>query len=110
MLSQEVSVREADVMVFDEPTAALDAKTESEVFENMVNKKTERINIIITHRFTNIKNIDQIIVIHEGKVDAVGDHDFLISNNKIYAELYDIQADNYKGFIKEPALAGELLK
>ncbi|MEK5550490.1 ABC transporter ATP-binding protein [Paenibacillus sp. FSL L8-0689] len=103
-------VREADVMVFDEPTAALDAKTESEVFKNMVNKKTDRINIIITHRFTNIKNIDQIIVIHEGKVDAVGDHDFLMSNNKIYAELYDIQADNYKGFIKESSIAGELLK
>lgn len=100
-------VREADVMVFDEPTAALDAKTEGEVFKNMVNKKTNRINIIITHRFTNIKNIDQIIVINKGKVDAVGDHDFLMSNNKIYAELYDIQADNYKGFIKEPAIAGE---
>lgn len=100
-------VREADVMVFDEPTAALDAKTEGEVFKNMVNKKTDRINIIITHRFTNIKNIDQIIVIHKGKVDAVGDHNLLMSNNKIYAELYDIQADNYKGFIKEPAIAGE---
>lgn len=85
-------VREADVMVFDEPTAALDARTESEVFKNMVNKKNDRINIIITHRFTNIKNIDLVIVINEGKVDAVGDHHFLMRNNKIYAELYDIQA------------------
>ncbi|HWQ77150.1 MAG TPA: ABC transporter ATP-binding protein, partial [Syntrophomonas sp.] len=88
-------VRDSQVMVFDEPTASLDAKSESEVFKNVMSKNSIRINILITHRFVNIYSIDEIIVLNQGEINGIGNHDFLFRTNGLYYDLYRTQADYY---------------
>lgn len=88
-------VRDSQVMVFDEPTASLDAKSESDIFKNVTSKSSSRINILITHRFVNIHSIDEIIVLNQGEINGTGSHDFLFKTNELYHDLYITQADYY---------------
>lgn len=88
-------VRDPQVMVFDEPTASLDAKSESDIFKNVTSKSSSRINILITHRFVNIHTIDEIIVLNQGEINGTGSHDFLFKTNELYHDLYITQADYY---------------
>lgn len=88
-------VRDPQVMVFDEPTASLDSKSESGIFKNITSKSSSRINILITHRFVNIHTIDEIIVLNQGEINGRGSHDFLFKTNELYHDLYITQADYY---------------
>lgn len=102
-------VRDSQVMVFDEPTASLDAKSESDIFKNVTSKSSSRINILITHRFVNIHSIDEIIVLNQGEINGIGSHDFLFQINELYHDLYTTQADYYVGARHEvePVLGNE---
>lgn len=87
------NMRQGTVVIFDEPSASLDAKTESNVLNDVVVNKSNKIGIIITHRFLNIKKVDEILVMNTGVLEAKGIHEKLIDTNKIYKELYDSQKE-----------------
>ncbi len=86
-------VREATMIIFDEPSAALDAKTESKILNEVALAKEGKIGIIITHRFLNIKKVDEIIVINKGNIESCGTHEQLLEKSHIYAELYNSQKE-----------------
>lgn len=86
-------MREGQVAVFDEPSAALDAKTESRILSDVMDAKEGRIGIIITHRFLNIRKADSIIVLRGGEIECCGRHQELLENSTTYRELYDAQKE-----------------
>ena len=80
----------------DEPTAAIDAKAESEIFEKVKKISLDRTVIIISHRFSTVRNADKIYVLDNGKIKEQGSHHELMKNKGIYAELFNLQAEAYK--------------
>lgn len=86
-------VREATIIIFDEPSAALDAKTESKILNQVALAKEGKIGIIITHRFLNIKKVDEIIVVNKGNIESCGTHEQLLEKSQVYAELYNSQKE-----------------
>ena len=89
-------MKDAMVMVLDEPTSALDAKAEYEVFERFIELTKGKTSIIISHRFSTVRMADRILVLKAGKILELGTHDELMQNSKLYAELFDLQAQGYK--------------
>ncbi len=89
-------MKDAKIMVLDEPTSALDAKAEYEVFERFIGLTEGKTSIIISHRFSTVRMADRILVLENGKILEMGTHSELISNPKLYAELFDLQAQGYK--------------
>ena len=87
------NMRNGTMAIFDEPSASLDAKTENKVLNDMVNKKEGRIAIIITHRFLNIKKVDEILVLNKGVLEAKGSHGDLLITNDSYNDLYSSQKE-----------------
>ncbi len=87
--------RDASVLVFDEPTAALDARAEFETIQALREQARERITLLISHRFSTVRLADQIIVLDEGKVAEAGSHAELMALNGRYAALYNLQAAGY---------------
>lgn len=86
------NMRNGRILIFDEPSASLDAKTENKVLNDMINKK-EEITIIITHRFLNIKKVDEILVLSKGILEAKGSHEELLITNGVYNDLYTSQKE-----------------
>ena len=86
-------VRGATMIIFDEPSAALDAKTESKILNEVALAKEGKIGIIITHRFLNIKKVDEIIVLNRGNIESYGTHEQLLEKSQVYAELYNSQKE-----------------
>lgn len=84
-------IRNAPVLILDEPTAALDAESEQLVMEALERLMKGRTVIIIAHRLDTIRNADKIIVLKDGVVAEEGTHEELLAKNEIYAELYRIQ-------------------
>ncbi|MEO7259971.1 MAG: ABC transporter ATP-binding protein [Jatrophihabitantaceae bacterium] len=90
------------LLVLDEPTAALDAEAEHRLYERyaeqarQVRELTGAITLIASHRFSTVRMADLIIVIREGRVVETGDHDTLIQNDGLYAELFQLQAKAYR--------------
>src|SRR5450432_4244909 len=85
-------VRNSPILILDEPTAALDTESEKTVMEALENIMAGRTVIIIAHRLSTIRDADKIVVLKGGFVAEEGPHDELLALNKIYAELYHIQA------------------
>ena len=85
-------VRNAPILILDEPTAALDTESEKLVMEALERLMTGRTVITIAHRLSTIRNADKIIVLKGGFIAEEGTHDELIKRNEIYAELHRIQA------------------
>jgi ABC-type transport system involved in cytochrome bd biosynthesis fused ATPase/permease subunit len=88
------------VLVLDEPTAALDAETEHALFERYADFArnaggTERLTILVSHRFSTVRMADLIVVLDGSRVAEVGTHDDLMARGGQYAELYTIQAAAY---------------
>ena len=83
-------------MVLDEPTSALDAKAEYEVFERFIDLTKGKTSIIISHRFSTVRMADRILVLEDGKILELGTHDELMADPKLYAELFELQAQGYK--------------
>ncbi|HUA87617.1 MAG TPA: ABC transporter ATP-binding protein [Bryobacteraceae bacterium] len=89
-------LRDAQVLILDEPTAALDAVAEAEVFANFAELTRDRIAILISHRFSTVRLADRIVVLAEGRITEDGSHDQLIASGGRYARLFEIQAANYR--------------
>lgn len=86
----------ADVLVFDEPTAAMDAEAEAQVFDRVKALTEDQIAILISHRFSTVRMADQIAVLSEGEVTERGDHASLMDEGGTYARLFNLQAAGYR--------------
>jgi ATP-binding cassette subfamily B protein len=89
-------MREAEVLILDEPTAALDARSEFEVFKRFKELSKSKTAILISHRFSSVRMADRILVLADGKVEAAGTHAELISQPGRYSELFELQAAGYR--------------
>jgi len=89
-------IRDAQVLILDEPTAALDARAEYEVFLRFSELVAGRMAILISHRFSTVRMADRIIVLRHGKVEEQGSHEELLSNRGLYEELFAMQAKGYR--------------
>ncbi|MGG6461562.1 ABC transporter ATP-binding protein [Solilutibacter silvestris] len=89
-------MRDAQVVILDEPTAALDARAEYEVFRRFKELSEERTAVLISHRFSSVRMADRILVLADGKVEAQGSHDELMAQGGRYAELFELQAAGYR--------------
>lgn len=84
--------RDAPFLILDEPTAALDARAEHSLFESIRHLRQGRTVLLISHRFSSVRSADRIFVMKEGKLVEQGDHDALMNQDGLYAELYNLQA------------------
>lgn len=89
-------MREAQLLILDEPTAALDARAEYEVFTRFSELSRGRMAIIISHRFSTVRMADRIVVLQNGSVAEEGTHDELLLRKGVYAELFKLQAAGYQ--------------
>jgi len=95
-LSRAFMRTRADILVLDEPTAAMDAQAESEVFEHFRQLAHDRITILISHRFSTVRMADQIVVLNRGRIVERGTHAELMQLNGRYAQLFGLQARGYR--------------
>lgn len=89
-------LREAEVLILDEPTAALDARAEYEVFRRFAELTKGKTAILISHRFSTVRMADRILVLDKGNLLEIGTHEELLAKNGRYAELFYLQAEGYK--------------
>ena len=89
-------MRDAQVMILDEPTAALDARAEYEVFKRFKELGEGKTAVLISHRFSSVRMADRILVLADGKVEASGTHAELMAQGGRYAELFELQAAGYR--------------
>lgn len=89
-------MRNAQILILDEPTAALDARAEYDVFKRFAMLVTGRTALIISHRFSTVRMAERIIVLKDGAVEEQGTHDALIARRGLYADLFHLQASGYR--------------
>lgn len=89
-------MKNAEVMILDEPTSALDAKAESDVFTRFIGLTEGKTSIIISHRFSTVRQANRILVLEDGKVIELGTHEELMRNDNLYAHLFSLQAEGYQ--------------
>lgn len=89
-------MRQADMLILDEPTAALDAQAEYEIYNRFTELVRGRTCLLISHRFSTVRMADVIAVLDEGRIMEYGSHDTLCSLGDIYARLYNMQAERYR--------------
>ncbi len=87
--------RGGSVLVFDEPTASLDANAEFEVIEALRAQAKGRITVIISHRFSTVRMADQIVVLEDGVISEAGSHEALLENEGMYERMFRLQARGY---------------
>ncbi len=95
-LSRAFMRSEADIFVLDEPTAALDAEAEAEVFEHVRRLSEGKMTILISHRFSTVRMADTIFVLHRGRIVEHGTHQELVELDGRYAHLFSLQAAGYQ--------------
>jgi ATP-binding cassette subfamily B protein len=89
-------LRDAQVLILDEPTAALDAVAEYEVFKRFSELTQGRMALLISHRFSTVRMADRIVVLEAGSIREQGTHEQLVSRGGLYAEMFELQAANYR--------------
>lgn len=89
-------LREAQVLILDEPTAALDARAEYEVFERFNELTVSKMALFISHRFSTVRMAERIIVLENGRISEEGSHDRLVARGGTYAEMFELQASSYR--------------
>jgi ATP-binding cassette subfamily B protein len=89
-------MRDAQLLILDEPTAALDARSEFEVFQRFKELSAGKTAVLISHRFSSVRMADRILVLAEGTVEAMGTHEELLAQRGRYAELFELQAAGYR--------------
>ena len=88
-------MRDAQIVILDEPTAALDARAEYEVFKRFAELTAGKTAVIISHRFSTVRMADRILVLKNGEMLEIGTHKELLDNKGLYAELFSLQAQGY---------------
>jgi ATP-binding cassette subfamily B protein len=89
-------MREAQLLILDEPTAALDARAEYEVFERFKELTQGKTAVLISHRFSTVRMADRILVVEQGRAQEIGSHEELLAKGGRYAELFQLQAAGYR--------------
>ena len=89
-------LRDAQVLILDEPTAALDARSEFEVFQRFAELTAGKSALFISHRFSTVRMADRIIVLQNGRIAEDGNHETLLNLGGRYAEMFEMQAANYR--------------
>ena len=89
-------MRDCDVIVLDEPTAALDAENEFRVFQQFRELTAEKMAVLISHRFSTVRMADRIYVIEQGEITERGTHEELLALGGTYARLFTLQAESYR--------------
>jgi ATP-binding cassette subfamily B protein len=89
-------MRDAQVIILDEPTAALDARAEYEVFLRFTELTRDKIAVLISHRFSTVRMADRILVLQQGHLVEQGTHEELLARPGLYAELFNLQAAGYR--------------
>jgi ATP-binding cassette subfamily B protein len=89
-------MRGAQLLILDEPTAALDARAEFEVFKRFKELSEGRTAVLISHRFSSVRMADRILVLADGQLEASGTHEELLAAGGRYAELFELQAAGYR--------------
>jgi ATP-binding cassette subfamily B protein len=89
-------LRDAQVLILDEPTAALDAVAEAEVFARFDDLSRDKMALLISHRFSTVRKSDRIVVLEGGQIFEEGTHDQLVANGGRYASLFELQAASYR--------------
>jgi ATP-binding cassette subfamily B protein len=87
---------DAQLLILDEPTAALDARAEYDVFVRFSELTTGRMAVLISHRFSTVRMADRILVLQQGRITESGTHEELIGHGGLYAELFQMQAAGYR--------------
>jgi ATP-binding cassette subfamily B protein len=89
-------VRDAQILILDEPTAALDALAEYDIFVRFADLTADKTTVFISHRFSTVRMAQHIVVLQQGELTEEGTHDQLIAHNGRYAEMFNAQAERYK--------------
>jgi ATP-binding cassette, subfamily B, bacterial len=89
-------LRDAQLLILDEPTASLDARSENEVFQRFSELTAGKMSVLISHRFSTVKMSNRILVLKDGTIAEQGPHDQLMKDGGHYAELFELQAANYR--------------
>ncbi len=89
-------LRDAQLLILDEPTAALDARSELEVFERFAELTQGKMALLISHRFSTVRMADRIVVLSGGRLVEEGNHQQLMSAGGLYAEMFEMQAASYR--------------
>lgn len=89
-------LRNNDLMILDEPTSAIDSKAEYLIFNNIFKHHADKSTLIISHRFSTVRQANKIIVLESGKITESGSHEELIALGGTYKEMFDKQAEGYK--------------
>jgi ATP-binding cassette, subfamily B, bacterial len=89
-------LRNAQLLILDEPTAALDAVAEQQVFEKFAELTQDRMAILISHRFSTVRMVDRIVVLAGGSIEEEGTHDALLASGGRYSQMFELQAANYR--------------
>lgn len=95
-LSRAFMRQGAEILVLDEPTAAMDAETEADVFEHFQALTQAKIVVLISHRFSTVRQADLIVVMDQGQIIERGNHEELVALGGQYARLFEIQARGYR--------------
>ena len=89
-------LRDAQIVILDEPTASLDAKSEQQVFRQFAELTQNKLALLISHRFSTVRMADRIVVLENGRIAEEGHHDQLMARDGRYAQMFDMQASNYR--------------
>jgi ATP-binding cassette subfamily B protein len=95
-LSRAFMRSDADILVLDEPTAAMDAASEAAIYDHFRSQSHNKMTILISHRFSTVRAADQIVVMHKGAILEQGNHESLLALNGQYAHLFELQARAYQ--------------
>ena len=98
--SQKVAIsrafyKDAEILIMDEPSSALDPIAEYQLFDNILKSCKENLLIFISHRLSSVKNADSVILLEKGQIKEEGTHKELMKQNGLYADMYNKQAKNY---------------
>lgn len=88
--------QQAPVLILDEPTSAIDVETEYKIFTNLEKRYRDKTLILVSHRFSTVRNADKIIVVDNGKIIESGSHNELLKNKALYWRMFHLQAKGYQ--------------